>query len=88
VAIAEATRYARRECDIALRLHLLLKPRLAAERRTTVYETLERPLIPVLAEMERAGIAIARSFLAKLRMISRATWQGWKRNAASSPEKF
>ena len=66
VAISEATRYAAEHADIALRLHLLLKPRLAAERRTTVYETLERPLISVLADMERAGIAIAPSFLAKL----------------------
>jgi DNA polymerase I len=66
VAILEATRYAAENADIALRLHLLLKPRLAAERRTTVYETLERPLISVLAEMEHAGIAIAPSFLAKL----------------------
>jgi DNA polymerase-1 len=65
-AILEATRYAAEKADIALRLHLLLKPRLAAERRTTVYETLERPLIAVLADMERAGIAIAPSFLAKL----------------------
>ncbi|HMI98003.1 MAG TPA: DNA polymerase I [Micropepsaceae bacterium] len=66
VAILQATRYAAENADIALRLHLLLKPRLVAERRTTVYETLERPLISVLAEMERAGIAIAPSFLAKL----------------------
>ena len=49
-------------CD----LHLLLKPRLVAERRLTVYETLERPLIPVLAAMERTGTMIAPSFLQKL----------------------
>jgi DNA polymerase-1 len=66
VPIENATRYVAERADIALRLHLLLKPRLVAERRTTVYETLERPLIGVLAEMERAGIAIAPSFLAKL----------------------
>ena len=66
VAISKATHYAAENADIALRLHWLLKPRLLVERRTTVYETLERPLIPVLADMERAGIAIAPSFLAKL----------------------
>jgi DNA polymerase-1 len=66
VPIREATRYVAERADIALRLHLLLKPRLVAERRMTVYETLERPLIPVLAEMERTGIAIAPSVLAKL----------------------
>jgi DNA polymerase I len=66
VAVPDATRYAAERADIGLRLTLLLKPRLVAERRVTVYETLERPLIPVLAEMERAGIVIAPAFLAKL----------------------
>jgi len=64
--IADATRYAAESADIALRLILLLKPRLVAERRMTVHETLERPLIPVLAEMELAGIAIAPAFLTRL----------------------
>ena len=62
----EATRYAAERADVALRLHALLKPRLIAERRMTVYETLERPLIPVLGDMERTGVAIAPAFLAKL----------------------
>ena len=66
VPIEKATRYASERADITLRLHLLLKPRLVAERRTTIYETLERPLIAVLAQMERTGIAIAPPFLAKL----------------------
>jgi len=64
--LKEATRFAAERADIALRLHALLKPRLVAERRVTVYETLERPLIPVLGEMERTGIAIAPAFLARL----------------------
>jgi len=64
--LKEAARYAAERADIALRLSLLLKPRLVAERRMTVYETLERPLISVLARMERNGIAIAPPFLAKL----------------------
>ncbi len=66
VPIPEATRYAAEKADIAFRLACLLKPRLVAERRMTVYETLERPLISVLANMERAGIMIAPPFLAKL----------------------
>jgi len=66
VGIADATRYAAERADAALRLSLLLKARLLAERRVTVYETLERPLVPVLAAMERAGVAIAPDFLAKL----------------------
>ncbi len=66
VAVEPATRYAAERADIGLRLSLLLKPRLVAERRMTVYETLERPLIPVLAQMERTGVVIAPAFLAKL----------------------
>ena len=66
VALPQATRFAAERADIALRLNMLLKPRLIAERRMTVYETLERPLIPVIAEMEVAGIVIAPSALAKL----------------------
>ena len=66
VALKEATRYSAEDADVTLRLHRLLKPRLAAESLATVYETLERPLIPILADMERAGITIAPSALAKL----------------------
>lgn len=62
----QATRYAAERADISLRLNLLLKPRLVAERRMTVYGTLERPLIAVLAEMEAAGVMIAPTSLAKL----------------------
>ena len=49
-----------------LRLWLMLKPRLAAEAVTTVYETLERPLAPVLAQMERTGVKVERATLASL----------------------
>jgi len=66
VALPQATRFAAERADVALRLNMLLKPRLIAERRMTVYEILERPLIPVLAEMELAGITIAPAALAKL----------------------
>ncbi|MHA1132733.1 MAG: DNA polymerase I [Alphaproteobacteria bacterium] len=66
VEVARATEAAGEEADIALRLWTLLKPRLAAEQVTTVYETLERPLQPVLAAMERAGIKVERSALASL----------------------
>ncbi len=66
VALKEATRYSAEDADVTLRLHRLLKPRLVAEHLTTPYETLERPLIPILADMERAGITIAPNVLAKL----------------------
>ena len=44
----------------------LLQPRMLAEHVTTVYETLERPLLPVLARMERRGISIDRQVLSRL----------------------
>jgi DNA polymerase-1 len=66
VPIPDATVYAAEKADVALRLHGLLKPRLAAERLTTVYETLERPLVAVLADMEYAGILVDRDVLSRL----------------------
>jgi DNA polymerase I len=66
VPIAEATAYSAEDADITLRLWEVLKPRLAADRMTTVYETLERPLLPILVEMERTGIKIDRNILARL----------------------
>ena len=61
-----ATHLAGEVADAALRLWHVLKPRLAAERQTTVYETLERPLVPVVVAMERAGIRADRAILARL----------------------
>jgi DNA polymerase I len=58
--------YAAERADVTWRLWQALKPRLAAEHVTTVYETLERPLVSVLARMERRGISIDRDVLARL----------------------
>src|SRR6202041_2004290 len=66
VAIDRATAYSAEDADVILRLWQVLKPRLVAERMTAVYETLERPLIAVLARMERRGISIDRQVLARL----------------------
>src|SRR3984893_17038819 len=60
VTIEKAAESAAEDADVTLRLWALLKPRLTAEHMTTVYETLERPLVPVLARMERRGISIHR----------------------------
>ncbi len=54
------------QADAALRLWRKLKPELARERLATVYETLERPLPPVLASMEREGIKIDPQMLSRL----------------------
>jgi DNA polymerase-1 len=66
VAIDKAAEFAAEEADLALRLWQVLKPRLTCERVTGVYETLERPLVPVLARMERRGISIDRQVLSRL----------------------
>ncbi|WP_246735308.1 DNA polymerase I, partial [Bradyrhizobium sp. S69] len=66
VAIDRATAYSAEDADVILRLWRVLKPRLISERMTAVYETLERPLIPVLARMERRGISIDRQVLSRL----------------------
>ena len=66
VEIDKATTYAAEDADVTLRLWLALKPRLAADRLTTVYERLERPLVPVLADMEARGISVDRQILSRL----------------------
>ena len=66
VAIPDATRYSAEDADVTLRLYLLLKPKLAEAGKVTAYETLERPLVPVLADMERAGVMIDPNLLRKL----------------------
>jgi DNA polymerase-1 len=66
VAIDRATAYSAEDADVILRLWRVLKPRLVAERMSAVYETLERPLVSVLARMERRGISIDRQVLSRL----------------------
>jgi len=66
VPIGRATHYAAEDSDVTLRLWLLLKPRLAQMGKRTVYETLERPLVRVLADMEMAGILIDPDLLKRL----------------------
>jgi DNA polymerase I len=66
VALDKATEYAAEDADVTLRLWQTFKPKLHTEKVTTVYETLERPLVPVLAEMERHGIKVDRDQLSRL----------------------
>ena len=66
VPIERASAYSAEDADVTLRLWRVLKPRLVAERMATVYETLERKLVDVLARMERRGIAIDRQILSRL----------------------
>ena len=66
VPIDEAVKYAAEDADITLRLWLTFKPMLHRAQVTTVYETLERPLIPVLAQMERHGVLVDRETLSRM----------------------
>ena len=66
VGIDEAVKYAAEDADITLRLWQLFKPQLHSVGVTKVYETLERPLIPVLAEMEMHGIRVDRDTLSRM----------------------
>jgi DNA polymerase-1 len=66
VSIDKATEYAAEDADITLLLWRALKPQLIPHKATTVYETLERPLVPVLARMERNGIKVDRQMLSRL----------------------
>jgi len=66
VPLDKATQYAGEDADVTLRLWTVLKARLAPERVATVYETLERPMVGVLAAMERAGIKVDKAILSRL----------------------
>ena len=64
--IEKACEYGAEKADIALRLRRVLQPRVIAEKMSVVYERLERPLVEVLARMERRGIAIDRNILSRM----------------------
>ncbi|EEB85333.1 DNA polymerase I [Roseobacter sp. GAI101] len=66
VPLAQAVPYAAEDADITLRLWQLFKPQLHRIQVTKVYETLERPLVPVLAAMERSGIKVDRDTLSRM----------------------
>ncbi len=66
VPLEKATPYAAEDAEVTWRLYKLLKPRLATEGSTRVYERVDRPLIPVVAAMEREGIKVDRAALARL----------------------
>jgi len=66
VPLDRALAYAAEDADITFSLWQYLKPRLASEKVTTIYETVERPLIPVIAEMEKQGIKVDRTELERL----------------------
>ncbi len=66
VHLKDATPYAAEDADVTLRFWHWMKPRLSAEKVTQVYERVDRPLVPVLAQMEREGIKVDRAELARM----------------------
>ncbi|MEZ5681336.1 MAG: DNA polymerase I [Erythrobacter sp.] len=66
VPLDKATEYAAEDADVTWRLFKLLKPRLADEGGTRIYERVDRPLVPVVAQMERHGIKVDRAHLSRL----------------------
>src|SRR5262249_15755863 len=66
VPVERARDFAAERADAALRLHIGLKARLLRDRMTAFYETIERPVVPVVAAMEVAGVMVARAALAEL----------------------
>jgi DNA polymerase-1 len=66
VPLAQATAYAAEDADITLQLYHIFHPRLSVEKMTCIFERLERPLVPIIAAMERQGIRIDRLLLDRL----------------------
>jgi len=66
IAIDTATNYAAEDADFTMQLYEKLAPEIPKYQVATVYETIERPLIPVIASMEQAGILVDTKLLAEL----------------------
>ena len=66
VPLDKAVPYAAEDADVTLRFWELFRPQLHQNRVTTVYQTLERPLVPVLADMEMAGVRVDREVLSRM----------------------
>ncbi|HET8749908.1 MAG TPA: DNA polymerase I [Sphingomicrobium sp.] len=66
VPLGPATEYSGEDADIALRLWIRLKPRLAQENVARVYDRVDKPLVPVISRMERRGIRVDREYLSRL----------------------
>ncbi|MCI5045166.1 MAG: DNA polymerase I [Aquisalinus sp.] len=66
IPIADAAKYAAEDADVTLRLYHILSPKLISAQKKTMYETLERPMVHVIAGMEREGVKVDRDVLSRL----------------------
>lgn len=76
VPVATATKYAAEDADVTLRLWHVLHPTLRTNKALALYEQIERPLSAILADMEKAGIAVDRAELDRLSKDFEARMQG------------
>ena len=85
VPLDKATEYAAEDADVTLRLWRKLKPRLPHEQAARVYELVDRPLVPVIARMEQAGILVDRAELGSSRPSSASRSCDWRGRFTASP---
>ena len=85
VPVDKATAYAAEDAEVTLRLWQHLRPRLLEERMVAVYETLDRPLSPIVTEMERHGIKVDAHRLRSCRPSSPSAWPRSRTRPTSSP---
>ncbi|GBR45780.1 DNA polymerase I [Acetobacter pomorum] len=76
VPVETATKYAAEDADVTLRLWHVLHPTLRTNKALALYEQIERPLSAILADMEKAGIAVDRAELDRLSKDFEARMQG------------
>ena len=96
VSLETATRYSGEDADYCIRLKHYFEPMLKKTESLPLFEKLEMPLLPILAEMEGAGIKIepkaltnyGKELAAELDQIQEATWKtvGHEFNLASTKQ--
>jgi len=66
VPLEKATPYAAEDADITFRLWQMMRPELVKDRVVSVYQTTEKPLVPVIVDMEKNGICVDHNVLFRL----------------------
>jgi DNA polymerase I len=66
VAIDQVATYACEDADVTRRLEDVLAPKLVEAKLDALFRDIEMPLVPVLAAMEKTGIALDRSILERM----------------------
>ncbi|MDR0321513.1 MAG: DNA polymerase I [Treponema sp.] len=96
VSLETATHYSGEDADFCIRLRQFLEPTLKKNDSLTLFENLEMPLLPILAEMEGKGIKIepkalieyGQELAKELDQIQSETWKtvGHEFNLASTKQ--